>query len=139
MTPANPSSSCAQHRDAIASFTCQRCGNFGCVECERRADNASAPLCPRCWALEAQQRASASRGGTGLQTAGLVLGIASIIPCCPLALASLVVNVIAIVNASAPPARDVRWRPIVGLVLTLGFGVLQVLFVALYQVFQTPR
>ena len=124
---------CARHPDSVASFTCPRCGTFSCVECERRATPDSPPICPACWAK--LPNATQTAGGTGLQTAGLILGIASVIPCCPLALVSTVVNVIAIIQAKNPPARDVRWKPILGLCLSLGFMVLQVLFYAFFQVF----
>jgi hypothetical protein len=40
--------------------------------------------------------------------------------------------------AKEPPARDVRWRPILGLVLSLVFPVLQVIGFALYTASQHP-
>jgi hypothetical protein len=85
-------------------------------------------MCPSCWALNAQ---TAGRPSGDLQTAGLVVGLLSIIPCCPLALASLVLNVIAIIKST----REHRWKPIVGIGVTLAVSVLQVLFVAFYQFF----
>lgn len=123
---------CARHLDSATSFTCPRCGTFGCVECERRPGLDAAPMCPACWALSAQTTAVPTGG---LQNAGLVVGLLSIIPCCPLALASLVLNVIAIVKSP----REHRWKPIVGICITVVVSVLQVLFVAFYQVFSTPR
>jgi hypothetical protein len=45
-----------------------------------------------------------------LETAGLVLGVASIIPCCPIALASLIVNGIALSKAT----KEHRWKPLLG-------------------------
>ena len=119
---------CARHPHSPASFTCPRCGSFACIECERRHSLEAVPVCPSCWALEAQTRAVPSGA---LQTAGLVVGLISIVPCCPLALASLAVNVIALVKST----RENRWKPIVGLCLTILFSVLQVVFMAFYGVF----
>jgi hypothetical protein len=124
-----PGSRCATHSGSAASFTCPRCGAFGCVDCERRVTADTAPFCPACWAREARPVA-AQGSGTALQTTALVLGIVSIIPCCPLSIASLVVGIFALVYAKEPPARDVRWRPIVGIGLTVVFGLAQVAFFA---------
>jgi hypothetical protein len=55
---------------------------------------------------------------------GLVLGVLCILPCCPLFIVSLVVNIAAIVLAREPPLREVRWRPITGLALTLGIWLI---------------
>ena len=126
--------SCSRHPDVAESFTCPRCGSFGCAECERRGELNAAPMCPACWARYAAAAQTAARGGTGLQTAGLVLGVVSIIPCCPIAIVSFVLNVAAIILAKEPPARDVRWRPVLGLVLTVVWAFAQV---ALYYVFQS--
>jgi predicted RNA-binding Zn-ribbon protein involved in translation (DUF1610 family) len=126
-----PQARCAKHPDATVSFTCPRCGAFGCVDCERRPTLDAAPLCPACWKLAAPRPAA---DGT-LQTAGLVVGVASILPCCPLAMASLVINVIALVKAT----KEHRWKPLVGLAITVLVSVLQVLFFALYGIFSTPR
>lgn len=120
---------CARHPDSATSFTCPRCGTFGCVECERRPSVDAAPLCPACWALNVPKPSGE------LQTAGLVVGLLSIVPCCPLALASLVLNVIAIIKST----RENRWKPIVGISVTLAISLLQVLFVAFYQIFSGPR
>jgi hypothetical protein len=125
----SPSSTCARHPEAIASFTCGRCGGFGCVDCERRATVDGAPVCPSCWARQAPAPTSEA-----LQTAGLVVGLLSIVPCCPLAIASLILNIVALVKAT----KESRWKPIVGLVVTLAVGLLQTLFIVFYQVFQRP-
>ncbi len=119
---------CALHPSAPASFTCPRCGTFACVECERRPSLEALPSCPSCWAMNAQTRVAPSGA---LQTAGLVVGAISIFPCCPLALASVVLNVIALVQST----RENRWKPIVGLSITVAFTVLQMAFVAFYQIF----
>lgn len=119
---------CARHPDLPSTFTCPRCGTFGCVECERRPTMEAAPLCPSCWALAAQTVAPSTGA---LQTAALVAGFVALVPCCPLALISLVLNVIAIVKST----REHRWKPIVGISITLLAGLLQVLFIAFFQIF----
>ena len=48
-----------------------------------------------------------------------MLGCLSLLPIWFLQLISLVVNIVAIVKAKQSPAREVRWRPVTGLVLTL--------------------
>jgi hypothetical protein len=123
---------CARHPDATSTFTCPRCGTFGCVDCERRPSIDGAPMCPSCWALNAKTGAAP----TGqLQTAGLIVGVLSIIPCCPLMLASLVLNVIAILKAT----KENRWKPLTGLAITMGVGLLELLFVVFYAMFSKPR
>lgn len=123
---------CARHPDAASTFTCPRCGTFGCVDCERRQSLDGAPMCPSCWVLNAQ----AAAAPTGqLQTAGLIVGVLSIIPCCPLMLASLVLNLIAILKAT----KENRWKPLTGISITLGVGVLELLFVFFYAMFSKPR
>lgn len=89
-------------------------------------------MCPACWKV-AGQIAAPSSGA--LQTAGLVVGMISIVPCCPLTLVSLVLNVIAIVMST----KENRWKPLVGIGITLLAGVLQVLFIGFYQIFSGPR
>ena len=133
MTSTALTSTCARHAEAAATFACSRCGVFGCVDCERREDPRSAPFCPSCWALRPASLAPGS--GTGLQTAGLVLGVVSIFPFCPLWLASLVVNAVALVKANTPLRRRARWQPIVGLVLTAVFALGWAVSVALWQLF----
>jgi hypothetical protein len=90
------------------------------VDCERRAQMDSAPVCPACWA----RQPTSAPASTVLQTTGLVLGVLSIVPCCPLFVVSIVVNIAGIVLAKEPPARDVRWKPITGLLLTLGISLI---------------
>jgi hypothetical protein len=76
-------------------------------------------MCPACWDLRATAVQPQKRiSGTRLQTAGLVLGLFALLPLWPVWLASFVVNIVAIAKASQPPARAVRWRPIVGLTVT---------------------
>lgn len=123
---------CARHLESPTTFTCPRCGAFGCVECERRATMDGGPVCPACWALNAQ---TAAPDSGALQTAGLVVGAISILPCCPLALASLVLNVVAIVKST----KERRWKPIVGICITFAGVLLQVLFTVFYQMFSKPQ
>lgn len=89
-------------------------------------------MCPSCWDLRSRNvTENQGRGGTGIQTVGLVLGIASLVPMCvAFQIASLVVNIIALVKARELPAGHPRWKPITGLILTLiGVGVTVVLAV----------
>ncbi|MHB8879630.1 MAG: hypothetical protein ACYC8T_38565 [Myxococcaceae bacterium] len=121
---------CPNHPEVAATWSCGRCGSFMCVQCERRTRPDATPMCPACWELRAKKvLPQKAESGTRLQTAGLVLGCISLLPIWFIQLVSLVVNIIAIVKAKAPPARDVRWRPITGLVLTLvGIAMMVVLF-----------
>jgi hypothetical protein len=123
---------CARHPDSAARFTGPRCGSFACVDCERRASLDAAPVCPACWPLS-RQATQAPSGA--LQTAGLVVGVLSLFPCCPLAHAPLVLDQVALVQAT----RENRWKPILGMSITVVVTVLQVLFVAFYQVFSKPN
>ncbi len=123
---------CARHEASPTSFTCSRCGTFGCIDCERRPGMDAAAMCPACWVVNAQAFAKPS---SQLQTAGLVVGAISMIPCLPIAFASVVLNVIAIIKST----REHRWKPIVGLCITLSVVVLQVLFFAFYAMFSKPR
>ncbi|MBI3181765.1 MAG: hypothetical protein HYZ28_06445 [Myxococcales bacterium] len=119
---------CAGHPGTKATQCCPRCGAFMCPACERRVRPDSAAMCPSCWELRTRTVAPQKHSGTRLQTAGLVLGIISLIPLPAVQIASLIVNIIAIARAKEPPASEVRSRPIIGLVLTLlgflGFVVL---------------
>lgn len=90
-------------------------------------------MCPSCWELRSRTVApQKTSSGTRLQTAGLVLGCISLLPVIALQIGSLILNIVALVQAKEPPARDVRWRPALGLVLTLlGFGVDVLVFTSL--------
>ncbi|MBI5544074.1 MAG: hypothetical protein HY901_09315 [Deltaproteobacteria bacterium] len=126
-SPAPSGAQCAAHPEAAASWVCGRCGTFMCPECEHRVRPEAHPLCPSCWELRERTLATlhTEKGGTRLQTAGLILGVISLAPgCFPLQLLSLVLNIVAI--ARAP--HGARWRPIVGLVLTLLGSVGSLLF-----------
>ncbi len=80
-------------------------------------------MCPACWDLRGRSVAPQTvSSGTGLQTAALVLGCIALLPVPVLQIISVVVNVVALVKAKHPPARNVRWRPITGLALT-GVGL----------------
>lgn len=125
---------CAYHPEAAALYVCHRCGNFFCEDCARRTRPEAVPLCKSCWELRDQKvKPNKEYSATRLQTAGLVLGCFCILPIPVLIVASLVVNVIAIVKATDGPAREVRWRPIVGLCVTL-FGVLELVLLIAFAV-----
>lgn len=109
---------CASHAEAPASWLCLRCGSFLCVECERRTRPEARPMCPSCWTLRTTAVQTRAATNTRLQTAGLVLGVISLMPLWPVMIASAVVNVVGIVNGRAPPIRHARWRSIVGLIVT---------------------
>jgi hypothetical protein len=89
-------------------------------------------MCPACWELRSRNVTvnQARDSGTRLQTAGLVLGVISLIPmsmCVAVQIASLILNIVAWTKAKEPPASRVRWRPQLGLVLTLVGLTLRVL------------
>lgn len=91
-----------------------------CGQCEHRTRPEAFPLCPGCWALRATEvKVNAPGSGTRLQTLGLVLGCVSLLPQPLLQVGSLVINIIALVRAKEPPASRVRWKPVLGLCLTL--------------------
>lgn len=117
---------CTRHPEAVVSFTCPRCGTFACVECERRATAEGAPLCPHCWQLAAQAATAAPTGR--LQSVGLVVGLVSVIPCLPLMAGSIVLNGVALLKSP----REHRWKPLVGLGVTLLVAFLEVV---LYKMF----
>ena len=120
-----PGARCANHPMVDALYVCHRCGNFFCEECARRTRPEAVPLCKNCWELRDQKvQPIKEYSATRLQTAGLVMGCFCILPIPVLILGSLVVNIMAIAKATDGPARAVRWRPIVGLCVTL-FGILE--------------
>ncbi len=141
---------CAVHVETPAAWACERCGTFVCVACERRARDAAVPLCPPCWDLRARAIETNALGArTRLHTAGLVLGVLSVVPfftlvlggwssvpflllALPLQIASLAVNITAIARAKESGTRERRGRPIVGLVLT-GAALLLVAFLNVYD------
>jgi hypothetical protein len=82
-------------------------------------------MCPACWGLRARTVTPQKETdpNKALLTAGLVLGVISLVPgCLALQIGSLIVNTVALVRARQPPARDLRWRAILGLCLT-GLGI----------------
>lgn len=103
-----------------------------CQACERRTRPDAAPMCPSCWDL----RAKSVTPVTGppkhrLQNLGLGFGIASLLPLWPVILTSLVLNIVALVKASgSEELKAHRWKPIVGLVITVVAVGLWVLVVA---------
>ncbi len=111
---------CATHPDVEARWACRRCGAFFCVDCERRTRPDALPMCPACWDLRSKVvAASPAKPSTAIFTASLVLGGVSLFPAPVLMIISLVVNVIALTRAK-DAMRPQRWKPITGLVLTVG-------------------
>jgi hypothetical protein len=78
-------------------------------------------MCPNCWELRSRSvTENQGRGRTNLQTVGLVLGFFSLVPMClAIQIASLVVNIVAIVKAKELPEDHPRWKSITGLILTI--------------------
>ena len=62
-----------------------------------------------------------------------MVGVLSIVPCCPFTFLSFVVNVIALIKST----RENRWKPLVALIITLVMGLMQ-LFFTLYSIFSKP-
>ena len=123
---------CAYHPTVDAIYVCHRCGHFFCEDCARRTRPEAVPLCKSCWQLRDQKvKPIKEYSATRMQTAGLVMGCCCVLPIPVLILASLIVNVIAIVKAKEGPAREVRWRPIVGLCMT-GVGIVELIVVIGY-------
>lgn len=124
LVPAPEGATCANHPETPASWTCGRCGSFMCPDCERRVRPEAVPMCAACWELRARTVTpqNISESGTALLTIGLVLGVISLLPAVALQICSLVVNIMALVRAKESPAREKRWRSVVGLCLT-GVGV----------------
>ena len=113
---------CPDHPTAAATAVCPRCGRFICPQCERRKRPDALPLCPACWELRGKRVKSAEPASQKIFTAGLVLGALSILPFVPLWIGSFALNVVALVQSRKPEARAQRWKPIVGLALTVVLG-----------------
>lgn len=128
MSDRAPSGATCAYDPSEASWTCERCGNFFCEPCARRTRPEAFPLCKSCWDARSKfvdLRKSESR--TNLQTAGLVLGVLSLIPFPVFQLASIIVNVLGISRAREGTPRAHRWKNIVGLVISLGVLALELL------------
>jgi hypothetical protein len=118
--PAPAGARCATHPDLDARWACRRCGAFFCVDCERRTRPEALPMCPSCWDLRSKVvTTSPAKPSTAIFTSALVLGVVSLVPAPVLMIISLVVNVIALTRAK-DGMRPQRWKPITGLVLTVG-------------------
>lgn len=92
------------------------------------------PLCKSCWELRDQKvQPNKEYSETRLQTAGLVVGCFCVLPIPVLLIASTIVNLIAIVKAKDGKAREARWKPIVGLCITL-FGMLELVLILTYAI-----
>jgi hypothetical protein len=88
-------------------------------------------MCPACWELRSRNVVDqTSKPSTAIFTASLVLGIISLLPLPVVMFVSLVVGLMALVRAKNQFEAQ-RWKPIVGLVLTvlslLGWFLLLVL------------
>ena len=117
---ASPGTCCARHPDTAASWVCGRCGSFMCPACERRTRPEAKPICPACWELRDQRVAPVQLGSkTALQTAGFVLGFISVLPIPVLIIGSLVINIVAFLKATEPPAKLTRWKSVVGFSISL--------------------
>jgi len=84
-------------------------------------------MCTGCWELRTAHVASLPQPRAP-GSAGLVLGLVSLLPLPPLQLLSLIVNVVSL--AKMEPGRS-RWRPMVGLGLTVAGGLLTLLMIIL--------
>jgi len=126
IAPAPAEALCALHPLSRAAWVCPRCGAFMCGACERRTRPDAVPMCAGCWEVRTRNvgEPRAEKASTALQTGGLVLGAASLLPLPTVQFASVVIGIIGLVLARTEAARKVRWRPIVGLCLTLvGVGI----------------
>lgn len=86
-------------------------------------------MCVACWELRSRTVAQQQKpdSGTALFNVGLGLGLVSLIPfLLAIQVASLVVNIVALVHARKPSVRALRWRAWLGLGLT-GAGLLMTL------------
>ncbi len=120
MTAAIPEGLCPVHANTKATFLCPRCGKFGCAQCEHRTRPDAQPLCASCWALRSKVvEPHRIESKTWIQTTALVLGCVSCLPIPALMIASLVVCIVALVKAKEPESKAVRWKPAVGLAITL--------------------
>ncbi len=129
-----PGAKCGWHEDRPSTWVCPRCGAFACRACARRVRADALPMCPGCWQRRAELVASfAATGGTGLQTAALILGVASLLPFWPVQLISLGIGVAAVIQARTPARAHARTRAWAGLGLTLvGIALEVVLFVWIF-------
>lgn len=110
---------CLTHPQTPARWACRRCGAFFCVACERRTRPDALPMCPACWELRSRNVVDqTSKPSTAIFTASFVLGIISLLPLPVVIITSLVVGIMALVRAKEQYAAQ-RWKPIVGLVLTV--------------------
>jgi tRNA A37 threonylcarbamoyladenosine dehydratase len=78
-------------------------------------------MCPACWELRGRtvQPQKQTDSSKTLLNVGLGLGVIALVPgCLAMQIGSTLVNIIALVRAKEPPARDLRWRSILGLCLT---------------------
>lgn len=83
-------------------------------------------MCPDCWEKRALVVPAAPplTSPTALFTASLVLGLISVLPLPAVMMASVVVGVMALVKSRHPDNLRQRWKPLVGLAVTLVSAVL---------------
>jgi predicted RNA-binding Zn-ribbon protein involved in translation (DUF1610 family) len=110
---------CQKHPEAAVTFSCPRCGQFGCIACENKTRPDAQPICPNCWALRSKVVVENKAHSGRLQTTSLVLGVISLAPIPAVMLASLIVGIIALVKAKTDIERANRWKPIAALCLTV--------------------
>lgn len=108
---------CPAHPSRAATFTCARCGDFGCDECANRVVPTAQPICPTCWSRRAQRVEKMTRDdGSYAAMAALGLGVIALVPfLVALQLAAIIVGWIALSRLKDNPSR--RTMAIAGIVL----------------------
>lgn len=122
--------SCLTHPQTPARWACRRCGAFFCEACERRTRPDALPMCPACWELRSRSVVDqTTRPSTAVFTAALILGVISLLPLPVVMITSVVVGIIALVRAKGDYESQ-RWKPLVGLALTVLSALGWIVFVA---------
>ena len=90
------------------------------------------PLCPKCWDLRAKVTVPQNEvKETRMQTMGFVLGLISFIPIWPVMVASIIINIMSLVQAKEEITKQKRWKSIVGLTVTVISGCIWVCLFAI--------
>lgn len=112
---------CALHPEREAVFTCPRCGDNGCAECERRVVPTATPICPGCWSRrEARVEKLQKDDGSVVCGAALAFGVLALIPLLwPAQLGALILAVVGF-RRSAPGSRQRVYATIGGALAILG-------------------
>ena len=108
---------CAQHAGVPATFTCPRCGAFGCEDCERRTRPNAHAMCPDCWERRSEIAEKNTRTNEMmLPNVALGLGVLALVPLIwPAGVGALIVSSVALNRLEAPhPGRK---RATIGLAL----------------------